>query len=226
MFSSKLRFLSLSLFAIESIVCVGRATAQDPVVKFCSSEFFSSEQSQWEKRDFEFHLLRDGSFLQDGNTYVLAVAFEGEAKARASEEVQFLIFRSPVGQQKFTAVHSEKIGAASFGDFSVDADGCVTTGAGPYFHVSAVDLAGNGKRQIIVESNTIGACSSCLSFVRVYDIQGDKVVKVVEETCNDIKFGHGKGLWIHSFKVDSKGQPVPYERSFFAQTSSGKGPNH
>lgn len=156
MFSWKLRFLSLSLFAIQGIIGIGTASAQDPVVKFCSSEFFSSQQSQWEKRDYEFHLLKEGSFLQDGNTYLLAVAFEGEAKARASEDVQFLIFRGTAGEQKFTAFYREKIGAASFGDFSVDTDGCVTTGAGPYFKVSAVDLTGNGKHQIIVESNTIG----------------------------------------------------------------------
>lgn len=226
MFCTKLRFLILTLFTIQSVIGVGETFAQDPVVKFCSSEFFSSERSQWAKRNYEFHLLKDGSFLQDGNTYLLAVAFEGEAKARASEEVQFLIFRGTAGEQKFTAVYSEKIGAASFADFTTSADRCVTSGARPYFGVSALDLAGNGKQQIIVESNSIGPCSSCLSFVRVYDIQGDKVVKVVEETYNDIKFGHGEGLWIRSFKVDSKGQPVPYEKSFFTQNESGKSLNN
>lgn len=213
---SKLHFFGLSLFVICSSVIVSGASAQDPAFKFCASEFFSSERDQWAKKDYEFHLLKSGAFVQSGNRYVLAVAFEGEPKARDSNEVQFLIFQSPAGNQELTLAYTEKIDAASFGEFS---------SAGIYFRVSVEDLAGNGNQQILVESNSIGVCSSCLSFVRVYDIQNDKVVKVVDETYSEIKFGRGEGLLIRSFKINSKGQPVPYEKSFFTRTSPGKSPN-
>ena len=216
----------VALLAVFSPFCGATIRAQDAASRLCSVEFFSAQRSQWAKKDYEFHLLKNGSITQGGNTYVLAVAFEGESKARASEDVQFLVFQSPAGKEKFTSVYTEKIDVGSFGNFSVAEDGCITAGAGIYFRVSVVDLAGSGNQQVVVESNSVGTCSSCLSYVRIYQIRDDKITKVVEETYNDIKFARGQGLWIQSFRTGSEGKPIAYEKTFFAKSDSGKTPNH
>jgi len=51
-----------------------------------------------------------------------------------------------------------------------------------------------------------------LSLGRIRDKQ---IIKVLEESYDDIRFGKGKGLWVHSFKVANDGQRIPVEKSFF-----------
>ena len=214
--------LAVILFAFAG----ARTSARVPISKLCSSEFFSSETHRWAQKGHEFHLLKDGELVQGQNVYVLAVAFEGTSESRESDDLQFLIFQSPIGQEKYTLVYAGKVGVLNFGEIRLDVGGCLMPGALPYFRASVVDLAADGNQQIIVESNSIGPCSSCLSLVQVYQIQGDQIAKVVEETYSDIKFSRGQGLWIQSFKMDSKGQLVSYQRSFFTKNSPGAKPGN
>jgi len=107
--------------------------------------------------------------------------------------------------EKFAAVYTEKIQLALIREFSGGADECITSGARTFFHVSIVGLAGDGNQQSIVESSPVGVCRSCLIGCAA---QHNKISKVVQETYNGIKFGRGQGLWIQSFKLDSKDNPV------------------
>lgn len=213
------------LLALTSLVILifgsaSYARARDSVSKFCSSDWFTSLRDQWASKKYEFHLLNKGIFIQGGSTYVLAAAFQSKSKTRTSDDVQFLVYRSPAGQEKFTLIYTERIEV--LGEFSSEEDGCISTGAGLYFHVSIVDLEGNRNQRIVLESNSIGTCSSCLFMVRVYQVHQEKITRIVEETYNDVRFGPGQGLWLQSFQVDSEGRPVRYEKSFFMQNNPSK----
>jgi hypothetical protein len=218
--------LWLTLAVILYAVAGARTSAQVPISKLCSSEFFSSESHRWAQKGHEFHLVKDGEFVHGQNVYVLAVAFEGTSESRDSDDLEFLIFRSPTGQEEFTLAYTGKVGVLNFGEIRLDAGGCLMPGALPFFRASVVDLEGNGNQQIIVESNSIGPCSSCLSLVQVYQVQDNQIAKVVEETYSDIKFSRGQGLWIQSFKLDNRGQPVSYQKSYFTKSSPGKKPGN
>jgi hypothetical protein len=217
--------LWLTLTAILCTNTGAQTSAQVPISKLCSSEFFSSESHRWAQKGHEFHLVKDGEFVQGQNVYVLAVAFEGTSESRDSDDLQFLIFRSPFGQERFTLAYAAKIEVFNFGEIRLDGGGCLMPGALPYFRASVV-LVGDGNQQIIVESNSIGVCSSCLSLVEVYQVLDNQIAKVVEETYNDIKFSRGQGLWIQSFRLDSNGQPVLYQKSFFTKSSPDKKPDN
>jgi hypothetical protein len=217
--------LWLTLTAILYAFAGARTSAQVPISKLCSSEFFSSESHRWAQKDHEFHLVKDGEFVQGQNLYVLAVAFEGTSESRNSGDWMFLIFQSPLGQEKFTPTYAEKVRVLNdFGEIRLEGGGCLVGDNLPYFRASVVDLAGDGNQKIIVESNSIGACSSCRSLVQVYQVQGNRIAKAVEEYYDDIKFSRGQGLWIQSSKLDSKGQPVAYQKSFFTKNRSDKKP--
>ena len=226
MYSWNHRFPCLTLAVILYAFTGARTLAQVPSSKLCSSEFFSSETHRWAQKGHEFHLLKDGELVQGQNVYVLAVAFAGTSESRESDDLQFLIFQSPIGHEKYTLAYAGKVGVFNFGEIRLDVGGCLMPGALPYFRASVVDLAADGNQQIIVESNSIGPCSSCLSLVQVYQIRGDQIAKVVEESYSDIKFSRGQGLWIQSFKMDSKGQPASYQKSFFTKNSPGKKPGN
>jgi len=109
----------------------------------------------------------------------------------------------------------EKIEIVDTGELSTQEEECFTKGAGLYFKASVVDLAGDGKQKLVLESNSVGTCATCLSTVRVYQVEKNKITKALEERYNEIKFGKGEGLWVHSFRTSENGQIVPVEKSFF-----------
>ena len=216
--------VALKLVVLLTLLTGRQATAHGNDDKPCSSEFVSAESNRWEKKGYEFHLIKDGAFVQGQYTYLLGAAVKGTFQERESDDLQFLIFRSPLGKDTFALAFAEKIAVFEVAKIPLDREGCVTPAAYPYFRVSVVDLAGNGNQQIIVESNSIGTCSECLSLVEVFQVKGNKIAKVVKEFYNDIKFAGGEGLWIQSFKRDSQGRPTLYEKTFFTKGSNAKSP--
>lgn len=216
----------LASAALLTLLISIRTTAQENPAKPCSSKVVSAEIDRWRDKGFAFYLIKDGAFVQGQYAYFLGIAFEGTLQERTGD-LQFLIYRSLVGKNTFALVHAEEIAVLDSVEFRSDRESCVTPGGFPYFRVSVVDLRGNGSRQIIVQSNSIGACSSCLSLVQVYQVEDGKITKVVKEYYNDIKFASGQGLWIQSYKTDSLGRPSgTYEKTFFTGDDSGRKPGN
>ena len=126
-----------------------------------------------------------------------------------------MVFAAPKESIDFRLVFSEKVDIVDTGELAAQERQCFTKGAGVFFKASVVDLTGNGNQQIVVESISVGTCGTCLSKVRVYQAEKSRITKVVEENYNDIKFGKGEGLWVHSFRTADDGSIVPIEKSFF-----------
>lgn len=185
--------------------------AQTSADKLCSSAWFTAQRKEASAKGRTFQLLDGGVFVQDGSSYLLVI---GHA-AGSDSDLDFSVFTA-VGQSlDFRAALTERIAIVDTGDLAVREGECSVKASSVFFKATVVDLAGNGKRQILVESNEVGTCGSCLSEVRVYEVEKDRIVKVVKEMYNEISFGKGKGLWIHSFRTDENGRIVPVEKTFF-----------
>jgi hypothetical protein len=199
------------------------AQAQASLDKICSSPWFVAERKELSGKHHSFQLLNEGAFNQDGSSYLLAVNYP---TVDSPEFVEFMVFAAPEQSLDFQPVWTEKIDIFDAGnELAPQQSECVTKGASFYFKASVVDLAGDGHQQIIVESNRIGVCSSCLSEVRVYQVEKKKIFKVVEGFYNDIKFGKGQGLWLQSFRNTDDGSIVLVEKTFFgAKKSQGTAP--
>jgi len=129
-----------------------------------------------------------------------------------------MVFAAPDQSFDFRLALTERIEILDTlepGGLSDREDECLVGTREPYFKASIVDLVGDGKQEIVVDSNSVGACSSCLSEVRVYQIEKNSVTKVVDEVYSDIKFGKGQGLWLHSFRIVSDGRTKTFEKTFF-----------
>lgn len=94
--------------------------------------------------------------------------------------------------------------------------GCRLVPIRPWLSLRVLDLDGNGRAEIVLESNDSGTCPECLSTVRVYQIDDRSSVRLVlREPYSRIALGPGEGLVVTSFVqgVD----PIPVTKLFFVR---------
>jgi hypothetical protein len=185
--------------------------AQVPADRLCSSAWFATQRKEASAKDRTFQLVSGGLFKPNGNSYALAISHE----AGTDGDLDFMVFAAPDQSLDFRLVLTERIDILDVGQLSAQESQCLIKADGVFFKVNVVDLAGDGAQRIVVESNSVGTCSSCLSEVRVYEIEKNKIIKVVDEYYSDIRYAKGQGLWVHSFRRADDGRIVQVEKSFF-----------
>lgn len=181
----------------------------------CNTNWFSAQTLEAAKENKTFLLMADSQFTQGDYNYVLAV------KVPRSDEgpgVTLVIFAREHGTSAYDKIYEEEIPTVLLilrMMMEEKSPRCAFPHYGPWFDASVVDLDRNGRPELIVESNAAGTCSSCLSEVRVYQVQDGTVSKELEEAYNDIRFGPGKGLTLRSFQRGLSTDFIPIKKYFF-----------
>lgn len=94
--------------------------------------------------------------------------------------------------------------------------GCRLVPIRPWLSLRILDLDGNGRAEIVLESNESGTCPRCTSTVRVYQIDdGGSVRQVLKEPYSRIALGTGEGLVVTSFVQGV--EPIPVTKLFFVR---------
>jgi len=221
MFSSRKIVPTFIYVGVLLVTLAPSMLAQQTLQQLCSSDWFAAQRSKWANdQHLEFRLIEDGQFTQEQSSYAVGIAFaeaaQPDAKGRPyfGDDVRLLAYRTEGENQNFRQIYSEKVDVLSV-DFQDDPDKCVFKGRPPFLDLTVTDLAGDGKQEIVLETNGIGVCPSCLSVVRVYQVRGEAVTKLVEEPYNGISFGQEKGLAIHTFEYRENGLVVGIDKYFF-----------
>lgn len=208
--------VTVGIWLLFGVILPCEASSQrSDASNICSSKWFEEQAAAAFKEDKAFLLLTDALFEQGDYAYAVTVrvprSYEGFG-------VTLLIFAKKGDATAYRKIYEEEVPTELLvlGMMMEErSPRCVFPHYNPWLDASVVDLDGDGRSELIVESNEIGTCSSCLSTVRVYKIQGDRVDKVVEELFNAIRFGPGKGLVLESFVMGVNGELLPVKKQFF-----------
>lgn len=159
-------------------------------------------------------LFVDGATFQDGSeTYAAGVGLA------AGDSATLLVFRV-AGPSEAELVYELRF------DFDFESvqdrlrpamSGCSLPDLSPYMKLAVHDLDGDGRQEIVLESNRAGVCTDCLSVVRVFQLQGAEVRPVVEEKYNALEMGDGEGLTLDSWMPGVDGRVIPTQKRFFTR---------
>lgn len=180
----------------------------------CNTSWFRDQAAAASREDKSFLLMTDTLFKQGEYTYVVAVRVPRSVHASS---VTLTIFAKKRRDATYRKIHEAEIpnlvGILTM-MMKEKSPNCLFPHYRPWFDASVVDLDGDGRFELIVQSNRVGTCSSCLSEVRVYEIQDEIVGKELEEMYSDIRFGEGEGLMLRSFQRGLN-DLIPIKKYFF-----------
>jgi len=180
----------------------------------CASGWVVERQKEAEREGFRFALLSGTSFQEGKRSYTLGLRTPDDPEAGY---VTLLCFEVGDGAPP-RRISSERFGTLAM---SMLEEGrrapsdCMAPEMRPWFHVTVVDLDGDGSKEIVVESNSVGTCSACLSDVCVYKIKGKSLTEILCEPYDDIAFDDGKGLVVEAHESDENGPVGPTRKTFF-----------
>ena len=184
----------------------------------CSAAWVIAERTAAQERGEHFGILPDAAFQELGYAYVAGVSV---AEGPDASSLTLLIFGRKEGE--YQKIHAEQIETLAPRRTRLAADlgyDCVVPPVSPWFTVTVDDLDGDGRYEIIVESNASGGCSGCLSELRVYQVKGATALKALQETYHQLIFGRGRGLVLESLGRGPDGEIIPVVKDFF--TPSGR----
>jgi hypothetical protein len=187
------------------------SAAQQAEPELCSADWVVRQAWQAQQSGETFLLFQGGSFEERGAAYVVAVMIPfanrgstGTLQVYASED------------DRFTKVYEEEVATLAPTMAPLPSAGdCRVPGFAPWLSATVVDLDADGAREIVIESNGSGTCDGCLSEVRVLQVSGSTVEKVVETTFNAVRFGLGEGLTVSSYRRGIAGRVIPVLERFF-----------
>ncbi len=194
------------------------SAAQQPESELCSADWVIRQAWQAQQSGETFLLFQGGSFEERGAAYVVAVTIPFANRGWTGT---LQVYASEGG--RFTKVYEEEVAtlAPTMAPLPPAGD-CRVPGFPPWLSTTVVDLDADGAREIVIESNGSGTCDECLSEVRVLQVSGSTVQKVVETTFNAVRFGRGEGLTVSSYRQGVAGRIVPVWQRFFVL---GENPN-
>ncbi len=199
------------LIGILLWVPLSPSVAQQGGPELCGADWVIREAWQAQQKGETFLLFQGGTFEEEQGAYVVGVAIPfanrgsvGTLQVYASEG------------DRFTKAYEEEVTTLAPTMAPLPAAGdCRVPGFPPWLSVTVVDLDADGGLEIVIESNGSGTCDECVSEVRVLQVSGQMVEKVVETTFNAIRFGHGEGLTVSSYRQGIGGRIIPVSQRFF-----------
>jgi hypothetical protein len=202
---------STALIGVLLLAWLSPSVAQQGAQELCGADWVVREAWQAQQKGETFLLFQGGVFQERGVTYVVAVAIPFANRGSAGT-LQIYVSQG----DRYTRVYSEQVTTLAPTMAPLPAAGdCRVPGFPPWLSVTVVDLDADDATEIVVESNGSGTCDECLSEVRVLQVSGQSVEKVVETTFNAIRFGHGEGLTVNSYRRGVGGRIIPVSQRFF-----------
>jgi hypothetical protein len=177
----------------------------------CSENWVAEERVSAAREMHNFLLVEDPFFEEAAYSY--AVGIRVPQTEDASTVTLLLFASSKLGS--YEKIYEEEIPTLLPELAPPPPVSCILEEDSPWFDATVVDLDGNGRQEIVVESNEVGGCSSCLSEVRVYQVTGTEVRKLLEESFSNIEFGESQGLALQSFRRGASGEFISFEQKFF-----------
>ena len=180
----------------------------------CASAWVQERQKDAEREGFRFALLSGTSFREGKRSYTLGLLTPDDPEAGY---VTLLCFEVGDGAPP-RRISSERFGTLAMSMLDKgrrNSSDCMAPEMQPWFHVTVVDLDGDGSKEIVVESNSVGTCSACLSDVCVYKIKGKSLTEILCEPYDDVAFDEGKGLVVEAYESDENGPVAPSRKTFF-----------
>lgn len=189
--------LSIVVACSSAVWLSGLGYSEEPARgNICDSGWVAKQIAEARKAGQDFRIIEKGSFEEEGHSYALAVRYSTPPEGG---ELAFEIFHGT--GSSYQKIYEEQVGVALLDEVVGwgETTCLISAGRSVWFNLSAVDLDGDSRREIVVKSNAAGACSSCLSEVRVFQMSGGTAEMIVHETYSDLHFGHKKGLSIQSW---------------------------
>jgi hypothetical protein len=187
----------------------------------CSADWILEQRARAGEAAQLFGILADTAFQERESSYLFGIFLPQGANVSA---LTFAIFRG--AGDAFQQVYAEQIETSAAGVSGLAAalkGSCMVSNLGSWFEVAVADLDADGRAEIVVQSSAAESCGTCLSEVRVYQVKGAAVAKVVEETYSQLIFGPGGGLSLRSFTRGPGGEIIPTAKRFFVGPR-GEGP--
>ncbi len=181
----------------------------------CNTSWFRDQAAAASKEGKTFLLLADTLFEQGDYSYVVATRVP---RSDEGDGIPLLIFAKRSGATTYRKIYEEEIPTIVLiltMMMEEKSPRCVFPHYRPYFDAAVVDLDANGRLELIVEANEVGACRDCHSQVRVYQLEDQRVSKEVEEWFQEIHFGTGKVLTLGSYGRGLNTKFIPIRKQFF-----------
>lgn len=168
------------------------------------------------------HLLFAGgsTFLDGGETYAAGIGLaEGDSAT-------FLVFHveGPNDAQLVFELRFDFDFLATEETLVPALSGCVLPDLSPYLNLTVLDLDGDGRKELVLESNRAGLCADCLSLVRVFQLRGAEARLVVEEKYRGLTMGEGEGLTVDAWMNGIDGRIIPTQKRFFGRRQPPREP--
>jgi len=193
--------------ALWAVILPSSLGAQDPL---CTLSDLMSESAELPRRTLLFPERPE--IPHDQGRYLVGI---GLGRGDASDRPMLVVLdqRSRGGTR---LLYTETFSALLSSADSPRRGACRLVPVRPWLTLRIVDLDGNGRSEIVLESNDAGTCPRCLSTVRVYQIDDrGSVRRVLEEPYSRIALGAGEGLVVTSFVQGV--EPIPVTKLFFVR---------
>ena len=187
--------------------------SEEPI---CGSTWFAEQAAAAENSKELFLLIPGSPFTDSDHSYVAAVNVPRDWEKPG---VRLLFFERKDNIGPYRQIYEEdiRIELLAIADHikNLKSSRCQLPNLRPWRAGSVVDLDGDARVEIVIQSNEVGGCGACHSTVRVYQVSKQKISKVLEEAYQDIHFANGKGLVLRAVSYGPRGDLIPREVRFF-----------